>query len=78
MNSGSDPGGSGTAPVSHTRAGLLVSVVCAVLVFPPLNGRTWTLLQGQTSPRVRVLEDMTVRGQPMLILRDEGPRADGR
>ncbi len=43
-----------------------------------VNGRAWSLIQGRTSPSVRVLEDMTVRGQQMLILREGGSRDDAR
>ncbi len=43
-----------------------------------VNGRTWRAVQGQISPHVRVLEEVTVRGQPMLILRDDSPRDDAR
>lgn len=38
-----------------------------------VNGRTWGYVQGQISPHVRVLDQMTVGGQEMLILKDGGP-----
>ncbi len=41
-----------------------------------VNARTWLSIQGQTSPGVRVLEESTIGGQQILIVRHEGPRDD--
>jgi len=40
------------------------------LRFSPPGGPVWRAIQGQTSPDVRVLEQMTIGRQEMLILRD--------
>ncbi len=38
-----------------------------------VNSRTWLSIQGQTSRGIRILEETTIGGQQILIVRHEGP-----
>lgn len=38
-----------------------------------VNNRTWLSIQGQTLPGIRVLEETTIGGQRVLIVRRDGP-----